>query len=106
MPKRADKRPMLNDAPICKISKFCDIIQFLYYNDYDYFMSNSESRILELIVAKNYSSTQSASFYLAQLLKCSKIIEFEYEEKDDDIFKKYPGVKAGVETFIDCLKNL
>lgn len=106
VPKRADKRPMLNDTPICKISKFCDIIQFLYYNDDDYFMSNSESRILELIVAKNYSSTQSASFYLAQLLKYSKIVEFEYEEKDNDIFKKYPGVKSGVETFIDCLKNL
>lgn len=106
MPKRTDKRPIINDTPICKISKFCDIIQLLYYNEDDYFLSSSESRVLELIVAKNYSSTQSEVFYLAQLRKYSKIVEFEHTEKDSDVLKKYPGVKAGVETFIDCLKNL
>lgn len=106
LPKRTDKRPTINDAPICKIGKFCDIIQILYYNDDDYYISSSESRLLELIVAKNYSSTQSEVFYLAQLPKYSKMVECEYEEKDNGILKKYPGAIAGVETFLDCLKKL
>lgn len=105
VPKRTDKRPLINDAPICKISKFCDIIQFLYYNDDNYSVSSSESRILELIVGKNYSSTQSGIFYLAQLPKYSKMIEYENTEKCKNALEKYPGVLAGIETFIDFLKN-
>lgn len=106
MPKRTDKRPLMSDDPICKLSKFCDIIQFLYYDDNDYSLSSSESRLLELIVAKNYSSTQSGVFYLAQLPKYSKIVECECAEKSNNVLEKYPGALAGVETFLDCLKRL
>lgn len=103
-PKRSDKRPLLTDDPICKIGKFCDVIQFLYYND-DYLLPSSESRILELIIAKNYSLTQSGAFYLAQLHKYSKIVECEYTEKGNSILEKYPGVVAGVNVLLDYLKE-
>lgn len=33
-PKRLDNRPFLTDPIISKFVKFCDIVQFLYYNDY------------------------------------------------------------------------
>ena len=82
VPKRVDKRPLLTDDPICKISKFCDVIQFLYHDNDDYLSSGSESRIIELIVAKNYSPTQNGAFYLAQLPKYSKMVEYEHTEKN------------------------
>lgn len=93
MPKRADKRPLLTDDPICKISKFCDVIQFLYHDDDDYLLSGSESRIIELIVAKNYSPTQSGVLYLAQLpkLTCKNEAELNagFTEKQKETFEKF-----------------
>lgn len=106
IPKRVDKRPMLTDDPICQIGKFCDVIQFLYHNDDDYFLSGSESRTLELIVAKNYSISQSGVFYFAQLSQYSKIVECEHEENSNSFLEKYPGAVAGVETLLECLKKL
>lgn len=106
IPKRTDKRPLLTDPVINKLSKFCDVIQFLYHNDNDYIVS-SEIRILELIVAKNYSTTQSGVFYWAQHPAYSALAEFQQKSKQHkDIFEKYPGVLAGVQTFADCLEKL
>lgn len=106
VPKRVDKRPLLTDDPICKISKFCDVIQFLYHDDNDYLLSGSESRIIEVIVAKNYLPTQNGVFYLAQLPKYSKMVEYEHTEKSNKFFEKYPGAVAGAEALLDCLKNI
>ena len=105
VPKRMDKRPLLIDAPINKFIKFCDVVQFLYYNDNELLPAVHESRMLELIVAKNYTPTQSGVFYVGQLSEYSKIVECVHTEENDFI-KKYPGAVAGIETFIDCLKKL
>lgn len=106
IPRRMDKRPVITDPAINKLSKFCDVIQFLYYNEDDYIVS-AETRILELIVAKNYSTTQSGVFYWAQLPAYSALIEFENEnEQRKNSLEKYPGILAGVQAFADCLEKL
>ncbi|MGM9684131.1 MAG: hypothetical protein ACI3XQ_11100, partial [Eubacteriales bacterium] len=74
-PKRMDKRPMLTDVPINKLMKFCDVVQLLYRDYNDYLTPLSETKILELIVAKNYSPSQSGVFYIAQHPEYSKILE-------------------------------
>lgn len=105
MPRRVDKRPMLTDPIINKLCKFCDIIQFLYHNDVDYILS-SETKITELIIAKNYSTSQSGVFYWAQLPTYSAMVQFEHKEECKDLLEKYPGILAGVKTLSDCLKNI
>ena len=106
IPRRMDKRPVITDPAINKLSKFCDVIQFLYHNEDDYIVS-SETRILELIVAKNYSTTQSGVFYWAQLPAYSVLTEFEHEtEQRKNTLEKYPGILAGVQAFSDCLEKL
>ena len=105
VPKRMDKRPLLTDTPINKLIKFCDVVQFLYYNDDELLSDVCKSRILELIIAKNYTPTQSGVFYVGQQLEYSKIVECVQTE-ENDFLKKYPGAVAGVETFLDCLKKL
>lgn len=104
--KRMDKRPLLTDAPINKLVKFCDVVQFLHYNDNELLPAVYESRILELIVAKNYVPTQSGIFYVVQHSEYSKIFECEQSEEGNDFLRKYPGAVAGVEAFLDCLKKL
>ena len=104
-PKRMDKCPLLTDSPINKLTKFCDVVQFLYYNDYELLPAVQESRMVELIVAKNYTPTQSGVFYVDQLSEYSKTVECINIE-ENDFLKKYPGAVAGVEAFINCLKKL
>lgn len=106
VPKRMDKRPMLTDAPIDKLVKFFDVVLFLYHNENEYLSSVSESRILELIVAKNYSPTQSGLFYIAQHSDYSKIVECEQPEVRKDFLNKYPGLVAGAKALADCLEKL
>lgn len=105
-PKRMDKRPMLTDVPINKLMKFCDVIQLLYRDDNDYLTPLSETKILELIVAKNYSLTQSGVFYIAQHPEYSRILECKQPEEQNSLLEKYPGAVAGVEAFLECLKKL
>lgn len=106
LPKRMDKRPILNDPKVNKLVKFCDVIQLLYHND-DHILSNSETKLLELTVAKSYLSTQSERFYFLHLTLYSMIVEFEQTaEKRKGVFEKYPGVVAGIKSFADCLENL
>lgn len=95
VPKRMDKHPMLTDAPIDKLVKFFDVVQFLYHNENKYLSPVPEARILELIVAKNYSLTQSGLFYLAQYSEYSKIVECEQTEVGKNSLNKYPGLIAG-----------
>ena len=106
VPKRMDKRPMLTDAPIDKLVKFFDVVLFLYHNENEYLSPVSESRILELIVAKNYSPTQSGLFYIAQHSDYSKIVECEQPEVRKDFLNKYPGLVAGAKALADCLEKL
>ena len=106
VPKRMDKRPMLTDAPIEKLVKFFDVVLFLYHNKNDYLSSVSKSRILELIVAKYYSPTQSGLFYVTQHSDYSKIIEYKQAEVEKDFLNKYPGLVAGVKTLADYLEKL
>lgn len=97
IPKRMDKRPMLYDPKGNRISKFCDVIQFLYHADDDYFPSGSDIRILELIFAKSYLPTQSEIFYLAQFPSYSEITEYrQSEETHKDFTHKHPGMIAGL----------
>ena len=106
-PKRMDKRPLLTDEPINKLMKFCDVIQFLHYDDSDdYLLPMVESKTLELIVVKNYSLSQSGMFYVAQHPEYSKIVECEQPDKRKGLLEKYPGAVAGVEAILDCLKKL
>lgn len=105
IPKRTDKRPVITDSVINKLSKFCDFIQFLYCNDDDDVVS-SETRILELIVEKNYSTTQNGVFSWAQFPAYSAMTEFKHEiEQRKDIFEKYPGILLGVQVLAECLEN-
>lgn len=105
--KRMDKRPLLTDEPINKLMKFCDVIQFLHYDDSDdYLLPMAESKTLELIVVKNYSLSHSGMFYVAQHPEYSKIVECEQPDKRKGLLEKYPGAVAGVEAILDCLKKL
>lgn len=107
IPKRMDKRPVLSDHKVNKISKFCDIVQFLYHADDDYFPSGPDIRILELIFAKSYLPAQSGIFYLAQFPSYSEITEYrQSEETQKDFTHKYPGMIAGLKTFTDYLEKL
>ena len=108
IPNRMDKRPVLYDPKVNKISKFCDVIQFLYHADDNYFPSGSDIRILELVFAKSYYlPTQSEIFYLAHFPSCSEITEYrQSEETQKDFTHKYPGMIAGLKTFTDYLEKL
>ena len=89
-----------------KISKFCDIVQFLYHNHDDCFQFDFDTRTLELIVAKSYLPTQSGIFQLAQFLSFSEIVEYRQPEETQKGFThKYPGMIAGLKTFTDYFKN-
>lgn len=106
-PKRMDKRPMLTDPKINKLTKFCDVVQFLYHDTYDDYLESSDTKILEAIIAKNYSNGKVGTVELAQLLSYSAIANFERrEETKKDPFEKYPGLIAGAKTLIDCLEKL
>ena len=96
----------LDESPTYMDIKFCDIIQFLYCDDNDYFSPHSETRILESVISKNYLHSQSQTFYLAQLPEYSKIVLYQQPEDKQDILKKYPDVIAGVETLADSLEKL
>ena len=105
-PKRMDKRPMLTDPKINKLTKFCDVVQFLYHDTYDDYLESSDTKILEAIIAKNYSNGKVGTVELAQLLSYSAIANFERrEETKKDPFEKYPGLIAGAKTLIDCLEK-
>ena len=106
-PKRVDKRPMLTDPKINKLTKFCDVVQFLYHDSYDDYFESSETKILEAIVAKNYSDGKVGTVELAQHLPYSAIVNFErLEEAKKDPIEKYPGLIAGAKALIDCLEKL
>ena len=105
-PKRMDKRPMLTDPKINKLTKFCDIVQFLYHDMYDDYCTSSDTRILEVITAKNYSDGQVGTIELAQLVPYSSVVNYERCEKTKkDAFEKYPGLVAGASALIDCLEK-
>ncbi|MFQ8599331.1 MAG: DnaB-like helicase C-terminal domain-containing protein [Oscillospiraceae bacterium] len=106
-PKRMDKRPMLTDPKINKLATFCDVVQFLYHDSYNDYHASSDTKILEAIIAKNYSDGKVGTVELIQLLPYSAIENNERrEEKKKDAFEKYPGLIAGAKTLIDCLEKL
>jgi len=106
-PKRMDKRPILTDPKINRLTKFCDVVQFLYHDTYDDYFESSDTKILEAIIAKNYSDGKVGTVELAQLLPYSAIVNFERrEESKKDPFEKYPGLIAGTKALIDCLEKL
>lgn len=104
-PTRADKRPMLSDLKVNELCKFCDVVQFLFWDEFDNYASDVMSTKLEIITAKNYSGAVPFTVRLMKLVQCSSIEE--YQENEDTAFaKKYPGAVAGVELFAKYLENL
>ena len=106
-PKRMDKRPILSDPKINKLTKFCDVVHFLYYDAYNNDYHSSDTKILEAIIAKNYSGGKVGTIELIQLLAYSAIENYERrEETKKDPFEKYPGLLAGAKALVDCLEKL
>ena len=106
-PKRTDKRPMLTDPKINKLTKFCDVVQFLYHDMYDDYFESSDTKILEVIIAKNYSDGKVGTVEVAQHHLYSAIVNFERHEKaKKDPFEKYPGLLASAKALVDCLEKL
>lgn len=107
IPRRIDKRPVLSDSKVRSIVKFCDIVQFLYYdNANDFHSSNSEPRVLELIVAKNHLAANNGLYYLTHIPAYSLVIERETtDELQSGVLDKYPGILAGVKTLVELLEK-
>lgn len=106
IPSRMDKRPILSDPAINRLSKFCDIVQFLYFDEYDQEYL-PETRKLELILAKNNAYTQDNIFYLAHMQEYSEMIECENNGKiRKSILEKYPGLLVGLKVFAEHLEKL
>ena len=80
-PKRMDKRPILADPKINKLTKFCDVVQFLYHDTYDDYFESFDTKILEAIIAKNYSDGKVGTVELIQLLGYSAIENYERREE-------------------------
>ena len=106
-PKCMDKRSMLKDIKINKLAKFCDVIQFLYHDSYNDYYDSSDTKILEVMIAKNYSGRKVGTVELVQHLPYSAIVNSERrEDSKKDPFEKYPGLIAGAKALIDCLEKL
>ena len=105
-PKHMDKRSMLTDPKINKLVKFCDVVQFLYHNPYEDFFESSETKMLEAIIAKNYSDGKSGTVELLQLLPYSAIVSFErHQETKKDSFKGCSRLFTGAKVLVDCREN-
>lgn len=104
-PKRMDKRPMLSDPKINELHKFCDVVQFLYRDEYSNYEDSLESARLELRMAKNYSSAKLFTTCLQKLAPYSAIVE-SLEDGDTSVSKKYPGVITGLELFVKKLREM
>lgn len=104
-PKRMDKRPMLSDPKISELHKFADVVQFIYWDDFDNYTSKNDIVKMEVIMAKNYTDTKTCTIRLAKLHQYSAVAELE--EGDDKSFaQKYPGVIAGLDLFAEYLESM
>ena len=106
-PARVDKRPIVSDPQIREFSKFCDIIQFLYFDEYSCSSAKSNSIELELITAKYFTSHGGTTTHLIELPQYATISEYEKSsEPTKDFSEKYPGLIAGAKLIAEYLENL
>ena len=106
-PARVDKRPINSDPQIREFSKFCDIIQFLYFDECSCSSDKSDSIELELITAKYFTSHGSTTAHLIELPRYATISEYEKSsEPKKDFSEKYPGLIAGAKLLAEYLENL
>lgn len=106
-PSREDKRPTVTDPELQCISRFCDIVQFLYKDEIDEYYDTDLSSKVELIIAKNYASTQSKVVRMNKVSRYATIAEYDSDEgTSQDVSEKYPGLLVGAKLLAECLKNL
>lgn len=106
-PARVDKRPIISDPQIRKFSKFCDIMQFLYFDESSCSSAKSNSIELELITAKYFTSHGGTTTHLIELPQYATISEYEKSsEPTKDFSEKYPGLIAGAKLIAEYLENL
>lgn len=106
-PTRVDKRPIISDPQIREFCKFCDVIQFLYFDEYSGFPAKADSIELELITAKYFTSHECTTAHLIELPRYATILECEKSsEPTKDFSEKYPGLIAGAKLLAKYLGNL
>ena len=106
-PSRVDKRPIISDSQIRGFCKFCDVVQFLYFDEYSNFSIKSDSIELELITAKYFTSHRGTTTHLKELPRYATILEHEKQSEPKKVFsEKYPGLIAGAKLLAEYLENI
>lgn len=106
-PKRMDTRPLLSDSQINRIHKFCDVVQFLFFDEDGYFSEDSYSVEMEVIVAKSYTSGNAFRCKVCRHSPYFSIVEIEEGELEkSNSLDKYPGLLVGLEEFVKEIESI
>lgn len=105
-PKRMDTRPLLSDSQINRVQKFCDVVQFLFFDEDGYFSEDSYSVEMEVIIAKSYTPGNEFRCKLCKHSPYFAIVEIEDESEKTNSLDRYPDLIAGLEEFAKELESL